>query len=882
MRKELQHEIVKRLERDYQFKRKSDQGWYQKGKCPECGERELYANASEPVALKCGRENNCGAVIYIRDIYRDLFESYSDRIKTTDAEPHAAADAYLREARGFALTRLRGLYTQERHYDQELRIGTATVRFSLPNGSWWERFIDRPERFGKQKAKFAPGKDRAGEWWQLPDSAKAPKQLWLSEGIFDAYALELNGVAARALMSCNNYPEIALKRIRAECEASGASLPQLVFALDDDKAGRSYALRWVRRARTEGWAATAAVIPRQGRDKIDWNDAHQRGTLTPKDREGYLYEGALLCAETPTEKARLIYKRTERASFHFEHGNSMYWAAFNDAAYKEAKDKLGEGDSDLSDEEIRDEALKRSFSVSEFANFNPTALYFQSNRLTNESWYYFRIAFPHGGQPVKDTFTATQIATASEFKKRAYGVARGAQFSGTTPQLDRVMKEMLFNIKEVETINFIGYTREHGCYVFGDVAVKDGVIYKRNDEDYFDIGKLSIKSLNESMGLALNLKREEYRSDWLNMIWACYGVKGMVSLAFWFGTLFAEQIRAKQQSLPFLEMSGEPGTGKSTLIDFLWKLVGRTGHEGTDPTKSTLAGRMRTFTQSANLPVVLIESDRGKEDDNKQKRFDWDEIKPLYNGHVGRAIGLKNSGTDTYDPPFRGSILIEQNAAVSASNAVMERIVHMTFDKQRHSAANKAIAEQLSGIDVSAVSGFALMAAQRERDVMKIITENTNDYSNQLMALADMKNGRLAKNHAQIMALVDALRLVVPMTDAQYSETHSALIGMALERQVAINADHPHVQTFWELFDYVHGDSEGSSLNHHRDEKLIAISLVELEARLSKAGSRLPCDMTELKRLLRTSQVRKFVDNTAINSRINNATKKCWVFRREA
>ncbi|MGH8082452.1 MAG: hypothetical protein ACREP7_17885 [Lysobacter sp.] len=391
-----------------------------------------------------------------------------------------------------------------------------------------------------------------------------------------------------------------------------------------------------------------------------------------------------------------------------------------------------------------------------------------------------------------------------------------------------------------------------------------------------------VATLNDAESLALNTKREDYRSDWLNMLWACYGAKGMVSLAFWFGSLFAEQIRAKQQSLPFLEMSGEPGTGKSTLIDFLWKLVGRTGHEGTDPTKSTLAGRMRTFTQSANLPVVLIESDRGKEDEIKQKRFDWDEIKPLYNGHVGRAIGLKNSGTDTYDPPFRGSILIEQNAAVNASDAVMERIVHMTFDKKLHTSANKAIAQQLKLIDVASVSGFALMAAQREHDVMNIITDTTNEYSDQLMSMPDMKNGRLAHNHAQMMALVDALRLLVPMTDEQHSQTQSALIRMALERQVAINSDHPLVQTFWELFDYVHGDADGSTLNHHRDQNLIAISLVEFEARLSKSGSRLPCDMTELKRLLRTSQARKFVDNTAVNSRINNTTKKCWIFRREA
>lgn len=61
------------------------------------------------------------------------------------------------------------------------------------------------------------------------------------------------------------------------------------------------------------------------------------------------------------------------------------------------------------------------------------------------------------------------------------------------------------------------------------------------------------------------------------------------------------------------------------------------------------------------------------------RKFDFDELKALYNGRSPRAIGLKTSGTETYEPPFRGSIVISQNATVNANDAVLQRIIHLHF-----------------------------------------------------------------------------------------------------------------------------------------------------------------------------------------------------------
>jgi putative protein kinase ArgK-like GTPase of G3E family len=59
----------------------------------------------------------------------------------------------------------------------------------------------------------------------------------------------------------------------------------------------------------------------------------------------------------------------------------------------------------------------------------------------------------------------------------------------------------------------------------------------------------------------------------------------MVALAFFVMSLFAVQIRLREKSIGFLEITGPPGSGKSTLVEFLWKLLGRQNTKASIPTR---------------------------------------------------------------------------------------------------------------------------------------------------------------------------------------------------------------------------------------------------------------------------------------------------------
>ncbi len=885
MNTDLYPEVIRRIEQDFEFKKTKGE-WLQGGKCPTCGKRELFTRADNPWVLRCGRLNKCGAEIYVKEQYPELFDNWSTRYEQTPTNPHAAADAYLSTARGFDLAKIKGLYTQETYWDPGKKIGSATVRFPIANSGYWERIIDQPQRFGKKKAHFNKGVSYMGTAW-APPMPLPEDEIWFVEGIFDALSHMHNGRYAATPLSCNNYPYLFLQSIAEQCIANGKKRPKLVFAYDDGKAGTEYMKRHVERATAEGWAASAAYIRNFGRVKRDWNDLHIAGRLNDEAIEDARYRGALLTARSAADKAGIMFRKKAWQQFYFEFDNRMWWFDIDFKKLNEAKQAIREmaGNESKTDQEVHDMAMEASRSVREIANCYPSALYYQASALTDEQWYYVRVDFPHDGRAIKAQFTGAQLASAAEFRKRLLSIAPGALYTGSAEHLDFWLKNQMFGVKTVDTIDFIGYSKQHKAWVFDKLAVAEGRIHEVNDEDFFEIGKLAVNSRNKSVSLAINPDFTEYDPTWTKLLWKCFGPKGIVALAYWLGSFFAEQIRepALHESYPFLEITGEPNAGKSTLIEFLWKLCGRTAYEGFDPAKSSAAGRSRNLVQVANLPIVLIESDRssGDSDKLKQKSFDWDEFKTAFNGRSVRSLGVKNSGNDTYEPPFRGALVISQNAKIVASDAFMQRIVHMWLESKPVTEESRANFKALASFPVKACSQFILMATRAEAEVLKTMTECYPVYVQSLDANPKIKQQRIIHNHAQLCALVHALRSLVKFSDETFIAVINEIIAMAIERQDAINDDPPIVQEFWEVYDFIESKDDKPLLNHSRSDHEIAVNLNEFVAKADAFRQQIP-DMREVKKHLRQSRQRQFLAaNHSVNSALTGKSVKCWVFQRD-
>jgi energy-coupling factor transporter ATP-binding protein EcfA2 len=425
--------------------------------------------------------------------------------------------------------------------------------------------------------------------------------------------------------------------------------------------------------------------------------------------------------------------------------------------------------------------------------------------------------------------------------------------------------------------------------MLGDLAVREGRTVEINREAYFDFGKSAVKPRSNERMLDIQYDADALDLDWVPDLWAAWGPKAMVALAFFVMSLFAVQIRLREKSIGFLEITGPPGSGKSTLVEFLWKLLGRNSYEGFDPNKATPAFLARSLIKVSNMPVGLIEG--GRQDDKRggHRQFDYNELLVLFNGRSPRGTGQKSNGVETNEPPFLGTIYLVQNERIEAIPAVLERLMSMAIDKGGRNETTREAAIRLEQWPMERLSGTIVHIVRNEAKWLPFYFERSEFHERDMRTrIEGLHNDRVIKNHRQLTAAVESLPHLFPAIRPEWvAETLHLIETLALDRQLSVGGDHPLVADFWEKVEYLiaresadaHG--EGKSLNQHRNkDALCAIQLPEFEARCRNAGLA-PPNTEALKKLLRGSKSRKFVDRKKVNNPAGTIVG-CWVFEQPA
>lgn len=186
------------------------------------------------------------------------------------------------------------------------------------------------------------------------------------------------------------------------------------------------------------------------------------------------------------------------------------------------------------------------------------------------------------------------------------------------------------------------------------------------------------------------------------------------------------------------------------------------------------------------------------------------------------------------------------------------------------------------------MSHLLIKAVRAEQQVLETFAERVRFYEAKLREIKDLRMERLIKNHSQMLALLDGLRLVIDIPEQMVKATQQALVDLALERQSAISADHPLVNEFWETYEYLEtmGNGERNIVNHSRDPQRIAINLNDFMAKAAHYNQPVP-DLKVLRAYLRDSRRYKLVDpNLTVNSCIKTnslstgVAVRCWVFKK--
>lgn len=882
--------IIERLQSPpYNAKHRQDH--LREGVCPSCSKKSLWTWYQSPAVVQCDRVSKCGYSAASKDLFPDLFANLNKKYQATPEHPNATADAYLGLVRGFDVSKLKGWYEQGKYWHPQADKGTATARFYLTADKtvYWERLIETvtisEEDGGKQERKMNFKGRFMGLWWQPPGLVIKPDDtIYLTEGILDAIALILNGYKAVAIMSSGTYPDKLFEQY------AGQDI-KWIWALDNDKGGKKFIHKHTQRLR-ERKETVGAIFSSENEDKIDWNDLHKLKKLTAEDMAEYRYLGKIELAPNYIKRAQVMWEHDNRKTyFVFTFGNTTYSFKINPEEFEKAAAKEHEHDP----LKAEDRAFTHASVIKPIATFRMDFLYFQQPENGEDGQYFFRFNFKNQAPEDLVPLSGKVLTANGDFNKSISVRNPSALFEGTTKDLNYLRHYWMGKIpKIVKTLDYAGYDKTTGAYVYQDFAVQGGKILKVNQESFFQLKQGGIKT---SVDIRQQLT-DKPPLDWFDAYQTAFSVRGVVVLAWWFGSLYAEQIRAKHSIYPFMAVIGKASSGKTTMVDFLWKLIGRHSEEF-NPNTSTLPGRSRKLAEVSNMPVVFNETDNEDvAERNHAKKFNWEEMKDLADGRIGRVTGQKTQDNATRQPDFKAALMAVQNPEIVASEAINSRFVRVPFDLSHHSTAGKVASNALKMLAIADVSGWLLHSIVKAEAVLARFEAAYKTHFQTLNQRGDIKQPRIVACHAQIMALVDCLKLVVPLSDELVKKAHYAIVEMALERQSTLEEDHPVVQQFWANFDYLNTKARMPNdandmqpgvleptvilqhfLNHSNNPEVeICINLEHFRAECVKHALE-TADGKDLRRWLPTSRARPYLGNEVIRSRIEKRSVRVWRFK---
>lgn len=901
----LHQDILDALRNDNEFNFRENSTYFQQGRCPLCNDKSAYIAKDNPFVIRCNHETSCNDGDFYkqttRERYNHLFTNLSKRYPTTKENPNATADGYLSDVRGFPLHKINGWYTQG-YLPLDKNQFAPTVQFNLEGGYKWQRLINESDiRKHGDKAHIQYGAKTKNTCWTPPGfTVEHGDTIFIVEGIFHVIALTLIGKKAVAAISCRNLPRDLINSNKQK---------NITWALsydnDESGVGNEYAKKyrkWLREIDEDFLIYNCPV-------GVDWDDLYRKNKLNDTTLEQCLLRGRINTAETAKEKAYYAYIWKTYDAEVIEHNNQLYAVNAQDFTKEILTSISGANENPIDENRNESELIKKDFkeaiSTSEgreifnssvklkhICNCNPNFVFADENKVTEELNYNFKVHFSTGAKPRMIRVPGNGLDTNSAFTRTLLSKAPGANFEGNAFDYN-IFKRKWFREKilTVESIDYIGYHADTQSYIYPKFAYRHGVKVKRNLYDFYQLGNDNVKTNLKSIDIEFS---DTFDGSWINDFYKAFHLNGIITLSFYLGSLFAQQIRKHFGYYPFLELTGEAGTGKSTMLRFCQKLIGRSdGKEGFNAAKASLTTLFRAFSQLSNAPLNLVESDALDQKDHKKGGFNFDSLKELFNGDGLKATSYYNNSNDFKNPPFLGSVLIAQNNSVDASEAILTRIVHLNSTREHHTKATKPLADEFQRMNVKDVCGFLTTCLSKEKVIIETIKREFTVLEKQFSDLEQIKINRIIECHTMVAALVKTLKLVFPMLDNQIiNDSIDELKRRAVNRQQRVSGDHPTVAAFWEVYEELNWQpvkqySDTSllptawkeTLNHDISGDYISINLQQFR-RAAENEKVERIDLAELRKLLPASRTRQFIGMKTVKSKLDGKPRHVWQFHK--
>ena len=276
---------------------------------------------------------------------------------------------------------------------------------------------------------------------------------------------------------------------------------------------------------------------------------------------------------------------------------------------------------------------------------------------------------------------------------------------------------------------------------------------------------------------------------------AVFGDNGMVTLAFYFASLFMDIIAKRFDKFPVLNMYGQKGSGKNTCAESILYMFGRKGKVPNlhNSSKPSIADHVAT---SANAVCVLDEYRNDLEMEKREllKGF-WDK--------TGRTrMNMDKDKKKETSKVNQGIIVLGQQIA-TADIALFSRFIALGFSKSTFSFEEKGAFEELERINKQGLTQITHHLLKHRETFASNYNKNVDRVSDQFRELLGKRSveTRIFNNWLTVSAAYYTVANIVELPFA-LSDVIALFVEMMVE-QNGETAKNDDLGIFWKTVQFL-------------------------------------------------------------------------------
>lgn len=353
-----------------------------------------------------------------------------------------------------------------------------------------------------------------------------------------------------------------------------------------------------------------------------------------------------------------------------------------------------------------------------FTNFTMNVLFLLQSRQSPKRIIFLKNV--EGKEVIKE-MTMDDLVSVNNLRKALISEGNFI-YKGDTFELMNLHQMLFKDEKLAITLTSLGYQRHYDFYAFANGITKEGKFYPideygivkwENNLFYLPAYSCLHKETDEEYENERKFKHivehDISFEDWAVLFIKVYKQNGYMGICFFVAALFRDFIYGPLKEFPILSLTGQKGSGKSTMAKSIMAMFGIAPNPmNIEAGSSTMKAMQRKFAQFKNA-IVWIDEYKN-EIDKKQVGM----LKGLYDG-TGYERANTSQDNRTTSTPVTSSTIISGQDMPTVDPALMSRVLLGLFAKNQFTQEEVETIKILQDIEAKGVSSVTVfILAHRE------------------------------------------------------------------------------------------------------------------------------------------------------------------------